>query len=718
MANITLKLLINPEKNSLTFSKNYRIFSTDDPVNKITGFTEIVEDLILDSPNTLDLSNLRRYFRYSRNKLDWSLWYDVEPGNLGEASNIILEENQDFYFELKYEYDNGTSDELSSTLKINEIKLRFSAANSQSGINTYAPVVMCSDEKCMTLIANADPTFKPYQVDSAVGMFKELSFYTNKMFGHEVVYFRTVPESDSGDFIFKEWTLFKNVDRKCLKVMVPKNQFPSNNPKFTEFGLDFELPFEIHLDHRYFQSIFGNGSHPRHRDFLYFPLLNRMYEVTGSYLHRGFMMAPTYWKVSLQKYNPNIDMLLTDDSRTFLDNVIQSADELFRDEVENDTADAIMPQQYSTISQRFDPSRNAIHPDLRIRPLNYNFNHAALIENYYDLSAIVPSVSTFEITQDTVLTRTSINVNNLPSINEGVNRSYDVLLAYQDSEPYKMWKNNALITTDKNILGNDSKYIRVRGPIDTIPNHDGQSDSGRYIRIESYSNLTFNKQQNIMHGLNIDGKDIVTFKVREASIVYNARPIFDKTENCNLSYTALFNINSGSDAVQFINGYDNETAKGLKISGQFVRYFGNAPEGDLNISIQINNTIKTFTIANFVSSKWHAIVISLSNEFKQCGAYLYSILEDSSDMTNHNDFVKIFENISSISELEFNLPDSKYYLPSSDMLISNIRLFKTMIREEEHDFILSQQYLKDESKLLIIDNCKPQLNLPYIAKNR
>jgi hypothetical protein len=104
MANITLKLLINPEKNSITFSKNYRIFSTADPVCGITGFTDFVEDVTLDPPGSLDLSYLKRYFRYSRNSLDWSLWYEVEPGNLGEADNIVLEESSDFYFEVKYEY--------------------------------------------------------------------------------------------------------------------------------------------------------------------------------------------------------------------------------------------------------------------------------------------------------------------------------------------------------------------------------------------------------------------------------------------------------------------------------------------------------------------------------------------------------------------------------------------------------------------------------------
>lgn len=715
MSNITLKLLINSDKNSLTFSKNFRIFSTSEPVTNITGISEFLDDVIISSPDALNLSNLKRYLRYSRNKLDWSLWYEVEPGNLYGAGDIIFEEESCFYFEIKYEYDDGSYSELSSIIEINEIKLRLASVEPQS--NTIAPVVFSSDEKSISIIAKTDPTFKPYQVDSAIGMFKELSFYTNMMFGHEVVYFRTLPESDSGDFIFKEWTLFKNVDRKCLKILVPDNSFPSNDPKYTEFGLDFQLPFEVHVDHRYFQSIFGKGSHPRHRDFLYFPLLNRMYEITGSYLHRGFMMDPTYWKVSLQKYNPNIDMLLTDDSRHFLDNVITSAEELFKEEVKSDTDDAVMPKQYDTISQRFDSSRSAIHPDLRIKPLKYNFNHASLIENYYDLSAITSVVSEFEITNDTTANKQSINLENLPSLNDKDPRSYDVILAYQDSGPYKSWKNNALITTDKNVKDNDSKFIRVRGPIDPISNHEGVSESGRYVRIEAYSDLSFGKQRNLMHGI-IDGKDIVKFKIRESSILYNAEPRFNSTDSSNLSYTALFNVNSGSDVVQFLNGFDNESEKGIKISAQFSKYFGSDPDGDLNINLQVNGTVKTFTISNFTSGNWYALVISVSNEFKQCGIYVYSIKEDVSDITNHNDFISVFSNTSSLPELEFNLEGFKYYIPSSNMWIANIRLFNTMIKEEDHDFILSQQYIKDESKLLIIDNCKKQLNLPYIAKNR
>ena len=718
MANITLKLLINPEKNSITFSKNYRIFSTADPVCGITGFTDFVEDVILDPPGALDLGNLKRYFRYSRNSLDWSLWYEVEPGNLGEADDIILEESSDFYFEVKYEYDDGTTDELASTIQINEIKLRFAKGTTCTMPNTYSPRTLVSDEKYTSIITTTDPGFRPYQVDGAINIFKEMSFYTNKVYGHEVVYFRTVPESDSGDYIFKEWTLFKNVDRKCIKVMVPENKFPENNPKFSEFELDFQLPFEIHIDHRYFQSIFGKHSHPRHRDFLYFPLVNRMYEVQGSYINRGFMMEPVFWKVSLKKYNPNIDTLLTDDSRQFLDNVIQSAEELFGSEVERDIKDGTMPDQYSTISRRFDSSRGAIHPDLITRPLNYKFNHANLIENYYDLGSIPTVERQYIVTGDAVPTATTVNVENIPSINPGDQSSYNTVLAYQGSGPFTSWVNNALMTTDKNVKGSESRFVRVRAPFDTIPNHVGDSDSGRYVRIEAYTNLSFNKQRSIMTSIDSNGNTVVKFKTRESAIVYKAEPVFNTTDVKNLTFTSLFNVSSSSDAVQFLSGYDNDTQTGIKISAQFSRYVSTAPEGDLTLLIDLNSNAFSYTLNNFKSGEWHAIVVSLSNEFGQKGIYVYSIKEDPADLINHNDFIKIFEDKSTMPVSEFNLSGFKYYIPSSNLLIANVRLFNTMLKEDDHDFVLSQQYIKDESKLIIIDNCKPQLNLPYIAKNR
>jgi hypothetical protein len=714
MSKLTVKLIIDPQNNSITFSKNFRIFSTQEPITGIIEFAEFLEDLITSSPDSVDLTYLKRSIRYSRNKLDWSLWYEVAPGNLGDAASIFLDKADPFYFEVKYEYDDGTKNEISSPIIVNEIKLRFVQGSSIP--NTFTPVVTCSDEKCNSIISNTEPSFRPYEVGSAIGMYQELSYFTNQIYGHQVVYFRTLPESDSGDYVFKEWTLYKNVDRKCIKVMVPKNAFPSNAPKYTEFGLDFQLPFEIHLDHRYFQSIFGSGSEPRKRDFLYFPLINRMFEIQGSYLHRGFMMTPTFWKIQLKKFTPNIDMLLKDESRTFLDNVIVNAEQLFGEEVKDDIKDGTMPQQYKTISTTFDSSRRAIHPDLVYKPLKYTFNFASLIENYYDMGTVLPSELSYQITNETPPLSTSIKLENLPSINDRIVQSNDVILAYQDSGPFAAWKNGGLSTNDRNVGGGSTLSTRIRGPFDFIPNHEGQSIPGRYIRIESYRDLSFKDQRNVLIET-VGANKFVKFKTRQTGVIYNANPVFNTTSEKNLSFTCLFNVPSTSTTINFIDGFDPLSASGVKISGQFNRYFNSQPEGDLSITLELNSQVKNYTIANFKSSEWHGLVISISNEFKQCGVYVYSIKEDPADLINHTDFNRIFSNISSITATEFSL-EQHYSLPASPLWIANLRLFNTMLKEEQHDFILSQQFVKDESLLILIDNCRPQLNLPYIAKNR
>jgi hypothetical protein len=714
MVKTTVKLIIDPQNNSLTFSKNFRIFSTCEPVTGIIEFTDFVEDVIIAVPNTLNLANLTRKFRYSRNRLDWSLWYDVEPGDLGDAAGIFLDEHDEFYFEVKYEYDDGTSNELSTIIEINEIKLRFRQAAQVA--NVYTPQTICSDEKCTSIIQNRDPSFRPYNVDSAIGMFQELSFFTNQLYGHQVVYFRTLPESNSGDYVFKEWTLYKNIDRKCIKVMVKDNAFPDNMPKFTDFGIDFQLPFEVEIDHKYYQSIFGVNSEPRKRDFLYFPLLNRMFEIQGSYLHRGFMMSPTFWKIQLKKYNPNIDMLLTDDTRTFLDNVITNAEQLFGEEVKKDIKDATMPEQYQKITTTFDSSRKALHPDLIQRPLKYTYNFAPLIENYYDLGAILPGDLTIELTSDSPVISTTQQVFNLPSLDKIPATSNDVILAYQDSELYLTWKNGGLVTNDKNIKSLNTRYVRVRGPFDSIENHIGTSDEGRYIRVEAYRDISLKDQKGILYDAT-GPVDTAQFKVRDTAVVYNAQPKFNITTEKNLSFTCLFNVPSLADTINFIDGYDDLTSSGIRVTAVFNRYTSTLPEGDLIITVRVNSLVKTYTINNFVSESWHAMVVSMSNEFLQCGAYVYKIKDDPSDLVNHNDFVRILANTSSFAQQTFDITQN-YTLPNSKLWITNIRVFNTMIREEEHDFILSQQFLKDESMLVLIDNCRPQTNLPYIAKNR
>ena len=713
--NITIKIIPDSGSNSLTFSKNFRIFSVDEPIYGVGNIEDILEDVEVTSPNAIDFSNLKRHLRYSNNKIDWSLWYSfsptqVDPNGLDQVKDIEFEKDCDLYIEIKYEYDDGGFEELDSIISIDEIKIRLKKID--KGLpNVLTPIVCCSDEKCPALIFEKDARFRPYQVDSAIGIFKELSFHTNKIFGHEVVYFRTMPESDSGDYIFKEWTLFKNIDRKCVKILVPANKFPDNKPKFSEYGIDFELPFEIHIDNRYFQSIFGKGSEPRRRDFLYFPLINRMFEIQGSYLYRSFMMDPTYWKVQLIKFNPNIDMLMKDENRKYMDNIITSAEELFAEEVTDAIEDGTMPDQYKTISRRFDASRKSIHPDLKIKPIQYTFNYASLMENYYDLRGIEILIDSYGLTNDNPPT-SSTDQHLLEDFGTvDTKEKFKVVRAYQSSDIFGAWANNELMTNDKNVLGTSVRYLRVRGPF--------ASELGAYVQLEAYTDLTFQKQKDIMVDDSISpGNDILNLKLRSTAIVYNSNPVFGKDNIDNLSFTSIFNIPNDAGTVSFIKGYDNQTQSGMYIYAQFNKYAGNSNNnGDLILRVKLNNNERVFSIPDFKSGEWHGMVVSVSNEFNQIGVYIYETVEDPADLNNHTDFKKVFESISSMQTEEFEI-EQPYNVPSSNILLTNVRLFSTMIKEEEHDFILSQQFIKDESMLLLIDNCRPQVKVPFISRNR
>ena len=530
---VAYKIIPEPTKNSISFSKNYRIFSTGEPLEQavqIVGFSEDIEI------GTADPQYIIRRLRYSNDRANWSLWYTFTLENISEITALEFNEAPAF-FEVKYEYDDSSYDAVATPLQVNSTTVRVKSAKSQEPLLT--PSVYCSDERCPVMIAERESSFRPYEIGTAIGIAHELSLQTNKIFGHDVIYFKTEPDRDGGDFVFKEWTLFKTTERKCVKVMVPENRFPDNKPTFSEFGVDFEVPFEIHIDHTYFQMFFGKGSQPRKRDYLFFPLVNRMYEIQGSYLYRGFMMEPIYWKIQLTKFHPNIDMVMKPADRAFLDNIISSTDQLFGAEAKVQSQDALDKQQFSTISTHADESRRSLHPDLRNRILDITFNYSPLIEYYYDMSAVRPQIVQYSLSSlgdstDQVLSPSS---------------PYEVF-AYQDSEIFKTWRQHQLVTGNVNITDtNDSPRVKMNGPKDSYTN------KGLYVVVEGYKTLSLKSTERRDIKESTPSSGIVQFKQSEDSVVY--KKVASTVETPNMTFSALVNFNKGSQDVVFFEGYDD-----------------------------------------------------------------------------------------------------------------------------------------------------------------
>ena len=110
----------------------------------------------------------------------------------------------------------------------------------------------------------------------------------------------------------------------------------------------------------------------------------------------------------------------------------------------------------------------------------------------------------------------------------------------------------------------------------------------------------------------------------------------------------------------------------------------------------------------------------VSSQFKQTALTIYGFNQDPANLNNFNDISQIHtsaKTLTGASAFSFSINEN-FRLVSSPIDIANIRLFNTMVQEEDHDFVISQLFIKDESILRIIDNCRPRLNIPYIGINR
>lgn len=173
--------------------------------------------------------------------------------------------------------------------------------------------------------------FQPYNnLDCALQLQQQLSDSVVCMFGIPIYYFRVNPNEGATDYTFKEHFLHHIDSVKQIKLMIPDGQMPSSNPRLTEFDFDWETDWETELSKTQFAQAFGDTAYPKSGDFLYIPMMKRMWEVNSAYdeKNEGLMWRSTTWKLALIKYTEatNIDPSEYDD---IIDGWIQKYEEVF-----------------------------------------------------------------------------------------------------------------------------------------------------------------------------------------------------------------------------------------------------------------------------------------------------------------------------------------------------------------------------------------------------
>jgi hypothetical protein len=325
----------------------------------------------------------------------FSGWIDVvkdgvRNSELNSIFDKIIEKNDTFLLQFRLVRKGPHS----GARSINRIVIDYvqGSAPEVPAISPYGKT-SCKANVCPTtnfssgIRIDCDPAllFRPYDVMSpAIKIYQEMSMAVSEMFGHCVRYFKTQAKVESADAILKEYSLFEVTDVKDIKVLVPDNQFPDNAIKFLPYDMDFGDGLEVHIVREHFERAFGCDDLPEQKDYIYFPLIDRIFEVHSAYLFRDFMAAESYYKVMLFKWQDKLNVMRNNpEIDEYVNDLHESLDEVLLPEMLKEFDEITKPMQYQTIAiGGFDHVRSHINESLFIETKNLS-NYFTIVGKYF-----------------------------------------------------------------------------------------------------------------------------------------------------------------------------------------------------------------------------------------------------------------------------------------------------------------------------------------------
>lgn len=641
---------------NFTYIGNYRILTWDTPFERASSYNGWIINALNSSNNgvALDSEDISIDFRYSVDGKTWSLWENVGTAlngitnNFSEIYEIPLDPNNKFYPEFRFtsilKNPDGTFIEIpdspmDSNMVITEFELDITYADPVESPIVY-PSPICSEvlSKRPVIFSDCKFTFRPYNVNRAVNLYNDLSYMVNNIFGFDVNYYSVQPQARGRDVALREYTIFDVVDEKCVKVMVPGNQFPDNKINFDPFGLQFEEPFEIHIDKRYFEQNFGKGSQPRKRDIIYFPLTNRIYEINSMYLFRDFMYSPVYFKIELKKYQPKSNTYFQDPAyKEEIEGISLTTESLFGQEISEEEQKIAKPQQYgiiNTLTQ--DPVRSYIYKDLSIVGYDLNNNWTIVFNHYYDLSSAFNYVP--EFTTEIGSYRNAIRYKKLPSLSAGEEISYTCWFSMRNVYNSQSLSNNSYPIRNLSLISNTSSVLTFS----SSPAKHGLSAWTDYSdNPEGYVSISGDSAHTGGYKVLSVINDYV-FTVENKSIEFSNSPILwkmQKAQSRNL-LDGLYEIDSTLYGIRIDIIHSGVTDdKGTT--------FLNVGSFDIKINdYELNSTLQF--IPSF--SEWYGLVFNLSNKYKQVSVNGWGISYNPEDtLSQSSNLVPVHQDLRSFS---------------------------------------------------------------------
>ena len=338
----------------------------------------------------------------------WSEWVDYSTGiitnpNLQSVFQKILSKKTSFDLQFRLTRKGSEVGARSIDRVVVELTHHDPPEVNKKAGDLFPTQSSCKANSCVTTNFNSgislnctnDTLFRPYDVmGPGIQLWKDLSCAVSEMFGHCVRYFKTQAKLESADTILKEYSLYSVTDVKDIKILVPGNEFPDNAVQFFPFDMDFGDGIEVHIVKEHFERAFGYDDLPEQKDYLYFPLLDRIYEVHSAYLFKDFMAAEAYYKVMLFKWQDKQNVMRENpDIAQYVDDLTENFDEILQPEIDKEFIDITKPEQYTTtLIGGFDKIRDSINDRLQIQIRDMSNYYTVVSKYYYDMPTILQKI--------------------------------------------------------------------------------------------------------------------------------------------------------------------------------------------------------------------------------------------------------------------------------------------------------------------------------------
>ena len=638
-------------------------------VTEILGFTDSITGETTSCYYNKD-------YRWGIDGVTYSDWVLLTDANL---QKLVLNPANKFWIQYRYTQVGDC------TLTFNSIALEIVT---DGGIICKIPQIDCGGvDGCSGALNLAfdccGDSWNPYDISRAGQMYTQLSAMASNLFGFCVDYYKTKADQRSRDVILKEYSLFDVIKEGEIKILIPDNELPTRDIAFNPLMMDFPVQFEIHIVKSAFEAVFGIGSKPQMRDYLYFKqFMNRMYEVDAIAEADDFMYTGSYWRVSLVTYQQRTNVAYENTveglaAEVSTEALVSNVEEKFRVERENEFKDVRKPNEYNTIgTQANDYVRRALNKKMTITEENV-YNQWTIISKYHYALGTLSRGST------------------------GVKYRYTSGWAATDNRAFTFWfrpsyKNpigkNVLITQISSIAGNP--MITTPGlPLGKISNPNDEIKAGDWISVRgtnSYNGIQLVKSTDPANGTLILDTPYID------STLTNGPKLNKEVSNTFISYDT-------DDARNFTYVQLTYTANWfiIKFNNTYYKY-------DLSKS----------TVA-LSKGEWYAATINLNQLAKQLSLFLYNtvVLAGAINPDRSADLTKIYESIKTVSAI--TIPNGySWKLLGCETDLTNIRIWSQPIEEELQELVLSQYVVKDSHLALLLDNASPELLLPTVTNPR